>query len=419
MPGPLYGFSKPERKRVKKQTNRGASLGSARVSVMKNRPAPRLSGMASGFRNQAQNELASIRRARRTLEKMGVGVPTGLTAEQAKVLTTIVTTGKKVGATPKEILSAVETGLVEASLTNPTGGDGTSAGWRQEIDTYGSVAERTNVPAAAARYFSETAAAGRGRGVTAGQLAQSVQRSAFPDRYDERRPEAKSLLNSLKNRSPKARSARSDIREAKSNLRDMGLRPPKPKGVRPLAGPYSGSRAMVRMLLGAPVKGDKEPGHAAGGMHDPSNPNAYAQDIGSAGASASENEPAYSQQTVTRVVRKLRKMGADIPKGFKLGQNYEGVVRGYQIQFLTAPHGTGPHIHLGAQWGTSPGSSGVSGGESGGTVSGKALSPQQLAQSRLKALQQLRRKRRNRTDYGELPSVDLKDLAGPGGPPLL
>lgn len=389
---------------------------------MKNRPAPRVADMAPGFRNQAQAELASIRRARKTLEKLGVGTPSGLTAEQAKVLTTIVTTGKKLGATPKEILSAVETGLVEANLTNPTGGDGTSAGWRQEIDTYGSVAERTNVPAAATRYFNETAAAGRGRGMTAGQLAQSVQRSAYPERYDERRSEAKSLLKSLKNRSPKARSARSDIREAKSNLREMGLRPPKPKGVRPLAGPYSGSRAMVRMLLGSSVRGDKEPGHSVGGMHDPNNPNAYAQDIGSAGANAAENEPSYSQATVSRVVRRLRKMGADIPKDFKLGQNYEGVVRGYQIEFLTAPHGTGDHIHLGAQWGTSPSSSGVSGGASatgGGTVSGKALTPRQLAQSRLRALQKLRRKRRGRTDFSELPSVDLKDLAGPNGPPLL
>jgi hypothetical protein len=55
-----------------------------------------------------------------------------LTSEQKRVLGRILAVGRQVGASPKELKSAVETGIVEANLTNPPGGDRDSQGWRQE-----------------------------------------------------------------------------------------------------------------------------------------------------------------------------------------------------------------------------------------------------------------------------------------------
>lgn len=119
------------------------------------------------------------------------------TAEQKKIASLIVRIGRKRKATRKEIVSALETGLVESSLRNLAGGDGTSVGWRQETSgSYGNV-NRRDVRGGINRYYNETAQAGRGAGKTAGQLAQSVQRSAFPARYDQRRGEALGLYRSL------------------------------------------------------------------------------------------------------------------------------------------------------------------------------------------------------------------------------
>ncbi len=117
---------------------------------------------------------------------------------QKKVARKIYRVGAKRGESRKEIIAALETALVEANLSNPNYGDADSVGWRQERSHYGSVAKRRNVAGAANRFFDETSAQGDGRGMTPGQLAQAVQRSAFPDRYAERGGQAKDLLRWLR-----------------------------------------------------------------------------------------------------------------------------------------------------------------------------------------------------------------------------
>jgi hypothetical protein len=52
----------------------------------------------------------------------------------------------------------------------------------------------TNLDASINRFYNETKKAGRGRGKSSGQLAQSVQKSGYPDRYDQHRKEAGQLL---------------------------------------------------------------------------------------------------------------------------------------------------------------------------------------------------------------------------------
>lgn len=136
-----------------------------------------------------------------------------LTAEQKRVASQIIKVGKRKGATHKELISALETAITEANLTNPNYGDADSVGWRQERSHYGSVKKRMNVKGAARRYFKETAAAGRGKGQTAGELAQSVQRSAYPDRYDEHKDEAKAILQALQGRTGSLRQPSSPQRK--------------------------------------------------------------------------------------------------------------------------------------------------------------------------------------------------------------
>jgi murein DD-endopeptidase MepM/ murein hydrolase activator NlpD len=117
----------------------------------------------------------------------------GLSPEQQRVLSTILRVARRVHASPKERLAAVETGLVETHLRNLRYGDGSSLGWRQETSSSYPNVNRLNVAGAARRFFSETRSV-RGKYGTAGALAQAVQRSAYPDRYQAARGQALEIL---------------------------------------------------------------------------------------------------------------------------------------------------------------------------------------------------------------------------------
>ena len=123
---------------------------------------------------------------------------TKLTGEQRKVLNAIHRGAQKAGASPKEIKAAIETGLVEANLTNPTGPptDHDSQGWRQERQSL--YPNPTNLEASVQRFFKETRAV-RDKYGNAGDLAAAVQRPAaqYRGRYGERSAEAQALLDSL------------------------------------------------------------------------------------------------------------------------------------------------------------------------------------------------------------------------------
>jgi len=123
--------------------------------------------------------------------------PVAYSSEQLRIAGRIVKIGRGRGATRKEILSALETGLVESGLRNLNYGDADSKGWRQERQQFYS--NPTNVRASINRYFDETAKAGRGKGITAGELAARVQRPRedLRGRYHERKAEAKTLLGHL------------------------------------------------------------------------------------------------------------------------------------------------------------------------------------------------------------------------------
>jgi hypothetical protein len=117
----------------------------------------------------------------------------GLTPEQRRVLGTIVRVANRRGIGPKLRLAAVETGLVESNLRNLAYGDGSSVGWRQETSSSYPNVNRRNVAASVNRFFNEALPL-RGKYATAGALAQAVQRSAYPERYQAVRGQARQLL---------------------------------------------------------------------------------------------------------------------------------------------------------------------------------------------------------------------------------
>jgi hypothetical protein len=109
------------------------------------------------------------------------------------------------------MLALFETALVETNMRNlanpkvpssllyPHDGLGTdhdSVGIMQQRPGWGSVRERMNV-AISARKFLAKAMAKQGGYSTAGRLAQAVQVSAFPDKYDKRRNDAYTWLRLL------------------------------------------------------------------------------------------------------------------------------------------------------------------------------------------------------------------------------
>lgn len=125
-----------------------------------------------------------------------------LSGEQYEVLYQIVYYGETHGALPIEILAAVETGIVEDTLHNRDTAtpSNPAVGWRQEEPSYGSVADRLNLSKSIPNFYREVAALRPWPG-TSGDLAQAVQRSKYPHRYQERKGLAETLIRELgKNR---------------------------------------------------------------------------------------------------------------------------------------------------------------------------------------------------------------------------
>ncbi|WP_312885870.1 FG-GAP repeat domain-containing protein [Streptomyces physcomitrii] len=100
-------------------------------------------------------------------------------------------------ANAKVTLAAFEAGWVESHMHNLPCGDKDSLGVYQQRPSYGwGTPEQILDPVYAATQFITRAIDSdrRNPGFTAGQLAQSVQRSAFPDRYDQSEGKARAMM---------------------------------------------------------------------------------------------------------------------------------------------------------------------------------------------------------------------------------
>jgi hypothetical protein len=99
----------------------------------------------------------------------------------------------RLGASGKVILAAYEAAIVESGVHSLPYGDATSIGLFQQQDWWGTYAQRMD-PYYASHEFLIRAIRQDRPWMSAGQLAQDVQVSAYPDRYDQRRVQALSLI---------------------------------------------------------------------------------------------------------------------------------------------------------------------------------------------------------------------------------
>lgn len=124
--------------------------------------------------------------------------------EQKRNAAIIYKVGLSVGASLRDIQVALMAAIVESGLRNLDYGDRDSIGMFQQRDAWGSREARLNPYESAKMFFLGGAAGQRGlldfsnRGsMSMGVAAQSVQVSAFPDRYAEHQQEAAGLLSGI------------------------------------------------------------------------------------------------------------------------------------------------------------------------------------------------------------------------------
>ncbi|NBE53671.1 hypothetical protein [Streptomyces boluensis] len=114
-----------------------------------------------------------------------------------RVATVILLVGRELDVTDKVMLAAFETALVESGMENLNYGDRDSLGVFQQRPSqgWGEAVQVMNVNYAAHKFFEKAIPIAREEtSLSAGQLAQRVQVSAFPDRYDQREKAAKGWI---------------------------------------------------------------------------------------------------------------------------------------------------------------------------------------------------------------------------------
>lgn len=107
-------------------------------------------------------------------------------------------TARARGVSDKVLLALFEAGIVESNMQNLNYGDRDSKGYLQQRPSqgWGTVEQVRNVEYATNSFLSQ-AIKNEGKYSTSGKLAQGVQRSAFPERYDQVEAQAKALLKQV------------------------------------------------------------------------------------------------------------------------------------------------------------------------------------------------------------------------------
>lgn len=125
-----------------------------------------------------------------------------LNSEQVRNARTIISVGRELGASSRDILIALMTAMQESTLRNLSWGDRDSVGLFQQRAPWGSFSQRTD-PRESARMFFQGGHGGQ-RGLfdfsnrnqmSLTQAAQAVQVSAFPDAYAKHEDVGRSLLS--------------------------------------------------------------------------------------------------------------------------------------------------------------------------------------------------------------------------------
>ncbi|GAA2356033.1 hypothetical protein Cme02nite_49030 [Catellatospora methionotrophica] len=165
------------------------------------------------------------------------------TADPA-VLSAVYAVATELGASERVLLAGFEAGWVESHMNNLNCGDRDSLGVFQQRPSqgWGTAAQILDVRFASNSFFSRAIPlAAANPSWSPGQVAQGVQRSAFPTRYDEARPVAEQLLAQAR-----ATGAR-QVYEAASNNGWRALAVGGPSG------PVTGSATAAISLAGTKI----------------------------------------------------------------------------------------------------------------------------------------------------------------------
>lgn len=124
------------------------------------------------------------------------------TPEQIANAQAIINAGKAVGASNRDIQIALGVAITESGLNNDPFGDGTSLGLFQQTNAWGSAADRLDPARAATMFFTGGHGGQPGlfhfadrNQMGLGQVAQAVQDSAYPGRYEPNMTAAESLMS--------------------------------------------------------------------------------------------------------------------------------------------------------------------------------------------------------------------------------
>lgn len=114
-----------------------------------------------------------------------------------EVTRTVHRVGTRLGVSDRVMLAGFEAGWVESHMNNLDCGDKDSLGVFQQRPSqgWGTPEQIMDVEYAATRFFSQAIEQARAHpDYSAGRVAQAVQRSAHPERYDEAESKARELL---------------------------------------------------------------------------------------------------------------------------------------------------------------------------------------------------------------------------------
>ncbi|OEU86262.1 hypothetical protein DB35_15170 [Streptomyces abyssalis] len=120
----------------------------------------------------------------------------------AAIINTVHDVATQRGVNDKVMLAAFEAGWVESHMNNLNCGDRDSLGVFQQRPSAGwGTPEQIMDPVYATNAFLDQAIPNdqEDPSMTAGQLAQSVQRSAFPERYDQSEAKAREMIDTAAN----------------------------------------------------------------------------------------------------------------------------------------------------------------------------------------------------------------------------
>lgn len=369
MPGPLAGAGKGDIKRAKKLRKTTNMPGFQIAKVVKTAPGYVAASDSPGGQVKATKERQRVRRAYKQLAEVRSqsGVEGPLTAGQKTFINTL---AKETGLSGKVLAAwalAEQSGSSATAREQEGNFNWLNIGYFDSGPSPEITGDRRwRNPTTAARATADFL---RGKAFGASEGIRNIL--SYKGRSDDEQMAAiansgwassayggsLSGTYSQVQKRPLTPEMKQQKQEAVATLKEAGQpikKVPQSSGPTQKAGPFAGARAIVRLLVNAPVRGDKEPGHASGGQHDPANPDAYAQDIPLSGANPAENEPTYDQKLLDEIASNIRRMGGKVPD-LRPGMGMvETTVQGYKIQLIpdseTNSHGSGPHLHVGAEW---------------------------------------------------------------------